>query len=352
MMAGLRARYDAFLGRGAAAVTIPAMDGALRANTRLDGGIVLRTAPAPDNLVASGGQLLYSSANRVYRLLPERSADELVAEFGAAVTCLAADGSGALAVGLDDGRVLLNQAALPCGGSCPTALAFDGDSLVVAQGSARHPPSRWRHDLMERGSSGSVWRAPLNGSAPVCLGQGLGWPSGVLASGADVVVSESWRHRVGRLHAGGRIEALLDDLPGYPTRLSRGTDGIWLAVFAPRSQLVEFVLREPGYRRRMMAEIHEDYWVAPALVSGRSFLEPLQGGGVKHMATLNPWAPTRSYGLVVRLDTGFKPVASWHSRADGQFHGVTSVVEHAGTLIVASRGGDAILAVDPADAGT
>ncbi len=101
---------------------------------------------------------------------------------------------------------------------------------------------------------------------------------------------------------------------------------------------------------RMMAEIEEAFWIAPALNSGRSFMEPLQGGGVKHMAALNPWAPTRSYGLVARLDASLTPVASWHSRAGGAFHGVTSAAEHDGALLVSAKGGGAIVALDASDA--
>lgn len=349
MIAALRAHRDAFLGRGDAAVTIPAMDGPLRANQRLDQGRVVLRAEAPDNLAVIGSDLLYTSGGTVFRL-PENVP---VATFDADISCLAAEPGGAIAVGLDDGRVLLRRPSgdtqLQTGGACPTALAFDGDSLLVAHGSARHPPSRWRHDLMERGASGSVWRAPLAGAAPSRLADKLAWPSSVMASDDAVVVSESWRHRLLRIGAGS-TETALDDLPGYPGRLTPGAGGAWLCVFAPRTQIVEFVLREPAYRRRMMAEIEEAFWIAPALSSGRSFMEPLQGGGVKHMATLNPWAPTRSYGLVARLDASLTPVASWHSRAGGAFHGVTSAAEHDGALLVSAKGGGAIVALDPSDA--
>ena len=349
MIAALRARRDAFLGRGDAAVTIPAMDGPLRANQRLDQGRAVLRAEAPDNLAVADGAVLYTSGGAVFRL-PEAVP---VAVFDSDVTCLAADPGGTLAVGLDDGRVLLHQPSgdtpLQTGGACPTALTFDGASLLVAHGSARHPPSRWRHDLMERGASGSIWRVPLAGGDPSRLADKLAWPSGVMVSDGAVVVSESWRHRLLRIGARS-TQAVVDDLPGYPGRLTPAAGGAWLCVFAPRTQIVEFVLREPAYRRRMMAEIEEAFWIAPALNSGRSFMEPLQGGGVKHMATLNPWAPTRSYGLVARLDASLAPVASWHSRAGGAFHGVTSAAEHDGALLVSAKGGGAIVALDPADA--
>ncbi len=170
MMAALRARRDAFLGRGEAAVTIPVMDGALRPNSLLDGARVVQSVAAPDDLVVCGGAVLVSSRTTVL------SQQAVVAAFDADVSCLAGDPAGRLAVGLDDGRVMLRRGdewtAVASGGTCPTAMAFTADALLVAHGSARHPPSRWRHDLMDRGSSGSVWRVPLEGGAPDLLATG------------------------------------------------------------------------------------------------------------------------------------------------------------------------------------
>ena len=78
--------------------------------------------------------------------------------------------------------------------------------------------------------------------------------------------------------------------------------GYWLTAFTLRTQLVEFVLRETAYRERMMKEIDPRYWIAPALTSGNTFLEPMQGAQLKTMGIIKPWAPPRSYGLVMRLD--------------------------------------------------
>jgi hypothetical protein len=132
---------------------------------------------------------------------------------------------------------------------------------------------------------------------------------------------------------------VLENLPAYPARLSRGPDhAIWLALFAPRSQLVAFVLSEDRYRQRMIREIDPDYWVAPCLRSGRSPLEPLQQGGVRQLGVLKPWSPNRSYGLVARLDGAYRPVASLHSRANGRRHGVTSCLSVGGRLYFAAKG--------------
>ncbi len=203
----------------------------------------------------------------------------------------------------------------------------------MCHGSARHDTRGWKHDLMERGSSGSVWRLPLAGGAPACLADGLAWPFGLLpdAGGETCVVtrelaaSPAAARRAGAAAAASRCWRTCPAIPPGCAPPRRG--GAWLAVFAPRSQLIEFVLREPAYRGRMMREVPPEYWLAPALYSNRSFLEPLQGGGVKQMGMLKPWAPCRSYGLVVRLDEDFEPQASLHSRADGRRHGVTSVLE-------------------------
>ena len=46
------------------------------------------------------------------------------------------------------------------------------------------------------------------------------------------------------------------------------------------------MLREPGFRERMMAEVAPDHWVGPTLAPMKSFLEPLQGGTLKKLAAI------------------------------------------------------------------
>lgn len=140
---------------------------------------------------------------------------------------------------------------------------------------------------------------------------------------------------------------MVTELPGYPSRMSVAAGGgFWLSCFVCRSQLVEFVLREPAYRQRMVQEIDPRYWIAPALSSGHSFLEPLQGAGVKQMGMLKPWAPPRSYGLVLRVSADGRILSSLHSQVDGRHHGVTAVVECAGALWAASKGSGRLLRID------
>ena len=347
-MNGFIRAIQRFTGRGEAAITMPPMDGALRPNQLLEEADVAIEAPGPDNLVDTGKDILFSSGRELRRLKDGK----VMRTFDAPVTALAAGGDGRLAVGLHGSGVIIVD---PDGGQTHvaqkdvrniTGLAFDGSDLVACEGSARHAPDQWKRDLMELGfdgeGSGSVWRFAADGSGRK-LADRMRYPNGVLIDHERrTVVSEAWNHRL--VHIGeGKPKTLVGDLTGYPARMALSERGVWLALFAPRSQLIEFVLREPKYRKRMIAGMDPQYWVAPAMTNGRSFLEPLQGGAVKQMGVLKPWAPSRSYGLVVLLDRAYEPVLSLHSRADGTRHGTTSVLENGGTLYVASKGGNAVV---------
>ena len=344
---------DLFRGK---AVTIPPMDGAFRPNTELDEAQAILEVEAPDNLAFDGKEVLFSSAGDLLAL--SGGALVAVAQGNNPIAALAAGPDGTLAIARNDGSIAIRggahdgktfQPAMFGNLACPTALAFDGaGALLVTQGSARHPASDWAVDLMEKNAGGSLWRVDLLGPQAHCLARDLAFPYGILVEPQRFIVSESWRHRLVAIPpSGGAPRPLLTKLPGYPARLSPASDGgAWLALFAPRNRLIEFVLLEDDYRAAMMREIDRPYWIAPALSSGRSFLEPLQSGGVKTMGIHKPWSPTRSYGLVVKLDAELRPVASFHSRANGRRHGITSAVEANGRVLAASRGGDAILEID------
>jgi hypothetical protein len=346
------------------AITIPPMDGALRPNEALDEAPAVIAIAMPDNLCRAGDRILFSSGERVLALPTTGSPGPVpVAAYGAPVSAIAVSPGGRRAVGLDDGRVIVEggdreaqelAAREGCGG--PTAMAFaDGATLLVCHGSATRRPVDWAADLMERNASGSLWRVDLESGQQSCLARHLAYPYGLLldAAGKRVVVAESWRHRLVEIPlAGGMARPLLADLPAYPARLAPAADGgAWLALFAPRNRLIEMVLRERRYREDMLREIPREHWIAPALSSGASFLEPLQCGGVKTMGIHKPWSPSRSYGLVARLDREMRLVKSFHSRANGRRHGVTSVIAFGNRVLVAAKGGGAILALDDRESG-
>jgi hypothetical protein len=345
------------------AITIPPMDGALRPNTALDEAPLLLAVEQPDNLAWIDDRLVFSTGGKAMAIDPAApgSVPETLVEFPAAISALAGRPAGGSAVALDNGEIRIWDAQGaettlegigPHSLKCPTALLFrDQDTLIVCQGSQSVPPSGWARDLMQKGSTGSVWRLELKSGKQTCLASGLAFPHGVLTRGDELIVSESWRHRLIALSAErpGRPRVVLANLPGYPSRLSpSGDSGAWLCLFAPRNRLIEFILQEDNYRAAMLADVEPRFWIAPALATRQSFLEPLQCGGVTTMGISKAWAPTRSYGLLVRLDRDMQPVASHHSRSNGRRHGITSAIEVSGHVIAASRGGDAIVGMNAA----
>jgi hypothetical protein len=335
---------DRWFGRGEASITTPPMDGAFRPNDLLDAAPVALEAARPDALAVTTQGLLVSLGQSLKRV--DKPEDKAVASFDAEISALTGLPDGGAAAGLVDGRIVFiggrNDGKTIAGPECTTALAPARDgALIVASGSAAHGPQNWKRDLMERMNSGSVWRLDLATAERTQIAGDLAYPYGLIDEGDSVVVSESWRSALTRIFPGAsrRAAPVLEGLPAYPARLSRGADGaIWLALFAPRSQLVEFVLSEDRYRRRMIEEIDPDYWLAPDLRAGGSPLEPTQQGGVRQLGVLKPWSPSRSYGLVARLDAAYRPVASLHSRANGRRHGVTSCLAFEGRIYFAAKG--------------
>ena len=363
-MGTLARLVDYIRGGGDHSISVPPFDGALRPNERIEQGTIVASAPAPDNLVATPGGIVFSSGRAILACSGAVAGAGITTlqQYPTAVTALAATGD-TLAVGLDTGGVSIRGGAHDGRSfasvderslNCPVALTFENPgTLIVANGSARHAAGEWKRDLLERGTTGSVWRLDLASGRAALLADGLGFPYGLLPlADGSILVAESWRHRIVRLSRDGRLEPVLRDLAAYPGRLAPcAAGGAWVAMFAPRRRLVEFVLREREYRERMMAEIPSDYWVSPALAPMQSFLEPLQGGTLKVLARLKPWAPSRSYGLIVRLDANYRPVESLHSRGDGTRHGIRSVLETADGLLAASAGANALVLIEHSHGG-
>ncbi|MFH1343960.1 MAG: strictosidine synthase [Pseudomonadota bacterium] len=343
------------------------MDGALKPNNLLDEARSLAVVPAPDNLVAVGGRFLFSSGAKLLEVGGGRwDQPSVLAEFDRSILAVAASPDGTIAVALDGAGIQIvggrhyGKTVVEAGGcrlSCVTGLAFSGnDTVILCNGSSSNKADDWKRDLLEMKHAGTALSLDLATGNATVLADHLGFPHGILISpdGSQALVSESWNSRIIRvgLKGSGKPETVLDDLPGYPARLChRSGGGAWLCIFAPRSQLIEFVLREKTYRHAMMAEVDPEFWIAPALFSGRSFSEPMQGGALKQMGILKPWAPTRSYGLVIELNEDFEPIASRHCRAGGRRHGIISCAEIDGELVLTSRGGDEVIATPLNDHG-
>ena len=339
-------------GRRDSGLSIPIMDGAFKPNNLLEEAAVFVERPGLEDLAIDRGGALHAACGKEVFKVGSNGELTKVATFDKNVTAFAFMKNGAMAVALGDsvsidgvgakrvidqvdGRKLVAVNALQ---------EHQDDSLLITDGSAHQPYDAWSRDLLEGGSSGRLIEYNDRLKKSSVLATNLAYPFGACADDAGrVLVSESWRHRLCSIQ-GTKKAPSLQALPGYPSRITPATGGgFWLTVFACRTQLVEFVLRESDYRKEMMRTVEPRYWVAPALSSGDDFLEPLQAGGVKQMGILKPWAPARSYGLVVRIGADLIPRYTLHSRVGGKHHGIVSVAQHDDDLYVLSKGAGRIL---------
>jgi sugar lactone lactonase YvrE len=346
---------DRLLGRGDASVTTPIFDGALKPNQLLESSQVVAGFDAAMDMATDGVNLFVADGERVLRIELDGRVVQ-VATAGGPISALAAlpQGRFAVAVGgreiciLEGSNVITSwrdAAGKPFRSVNALSAAPDG-RLLATEGSTVHDGEDWQRDLLSHGDSGRVLALDIGAAELREIASGLQGPFGVVAGEKATLYSESWRHRVVDIHS-GRPATVMDNLPGYPSRIAPAAGGgYWLTAFAARTQLIEFVLRERVLRRRMLDEIDPRYWIAPAFSSGNNFLEPLQGGGVKQMGVLKPWAPPRSYGLVVRLDAQGLPLYSLHSRVGGVHHGIVAAAECHGRLYALSRGSGSLLALE------
>ncbi len=347
MISALKAFTDRLLGRGDATITVPSFDGALKPNQILEKAETIGQFEAPEDIATDGKALYIADGTAILRL--DGTATTEVRRFDRIISALCCLPDGGMAVALDGREVrvfatpLAPSAAMTFADPSMNAInalspGSDG-TLIATDGSTARPYRRWVHDLMERGRTGRVLGLDIAAKRVRTIASGLHYAFGVCAAGDELFVSESWRHRLLAISPDGSRRTILDNLPVYPSRLSSAASGgFWLTAFAARTQLVEFVLRENAYRRRMITEIDPEYWIAPKLKSGQSFLEPMQGAHIKTMGVVKPWAPPRSYGLVIRLNADGTPLYALHSRVDGVNHGVVAAVEMDGSLFALAKG--------------
>lgn len=351
MFRALHRALDNFRGTGEASVAVPLFDGPLKPNKALDNAEILLRRPDINDIAADGQGGLYAACSEELLRIDLNGNVDVLETFDAPIQALGSmDGILAVATdrrvilrgGVYEGREIESFDGSPL--TCLNALTFDEHGkLYISQGSMVHSNADWKHDLMRHGATGRIIKHVLNTNKSSVVASGLKYCYGVCALRGRLWASESWAHRIVEVTSKDILPAL-SHLPGYPSRIApAGNKGYWLTLFAKRTQLVEFVLRENDYREEMIRTIHPDYWIAPSLNAGSDFLEPLQFGAVKMMGILKPWAPSRSYGIVIRLNQELIPQYSYHSRADGNNHGTISAIESADNLFVLSRGGDCIL---------
>ncbi len=144
---------------------------------------------------------------------------------------------------------------------CNNAAISDEGEIWFSDSSTRYGIEQWKRDFVEVTRTGRLLVRRTDGTVEQVL-DGLAFANGVAlsADGSFVAVAETGARTVVRRwvtgeHAGQR-DLLVEDLPGYPDNIARGSDGlIWVSIASPKDPLVERLMSAPGPVRRAVSRI-------------------------------------------------------------------------------------------------
>ncbi|HEY1721539.1 MAG TPA: SMP-30/gluconolactonase/LRE family protein [Magnetospirillaceae bacterium] len=153
-------------------------------------------------------------------------------------------------------------------------VAPDG-RIFFSEASIRYESQDWAVDGVECRPNGRViCHDPRNGTTRTVL-RNIRLANGICmaSDGQSLLLNETWACRVLRYWfdgpKAGKVEVVLEGLPGYPDNVNRASDGnYWLALVGMRTPVLDLALRKPGFRRRMARRIPMDEWLFPNINTG------------------------------------------------------------------------------------
>ncbi|NMM46653.1 ABC transporter permease [Rhodospirillaceae bacterium KN72] len=274
-------------------------DGPLAVNDRLSDVevIALGKVESPEDVILDENDYLYSGSRHgdIIRYAPPNYTEhEVYAHIGGSPLGMAFDKDGNLLVcvggmGLyrvDKDRNVTkvtdetNRSTFSVVDDSRLRLADDLDiapdgKIYFSEATIRYEMHDWPVDALEsRGNGRIICHDPKTGKTHTEI-RNLVFPNGVCTShdGQSILFAESWGCRVNRYWIAGpnkgKLEVLIDRLPGYPDNINRASDGTyWVAIMGMRSPALDLALRMPGFRRRMARRIAPDQWLYPNLNIG------------------------------------------------------------------------------------
>jgi len=211
----------------------------------------------------------------IWRVSPDGAKVDRVADTGGRPLGIEIDGDGRLLV-CDAHRGLL-RVDTGSGGVEAVADSVDGVRMVFCNNAAiagdgtvwfsdssrKFGIEEWKADFVQDTRTGRLLRRDTDGTMTTVL-DGLAFANGVALAKDEsyVAVAETGartvvRHWLTGPRAGTR-DYLVQDLPGYPDNISRGSDGlIWVTLASPRDPLVERLKSGPMFVRRTVTKIPE-----------------------------------------------------------------------------------------------
>ena len=198
------------------------------------------------------------------------------------------------------------------------AVAADG-TVYFTDSTSRFELEYWKADLLEHRGSGRLLRRDPDGTVETVL-DGLHFANGVALAPDEsaVVVASTGSYQLDKVTLTGarqgRHDVFVASLPGFPDNIATGSDGnLWIALGSPRVPMLDLV-------HRLHPIIRKAAWGLP---------EPLQP---KEKPVVWVRAVDFATGATVHDCYGTSP----------DFHMVTGVREHDGTVYVGSLAEQAI----------
>jgi sugar lactone lactonase YvrE len=201
------------------------------------------------------------------------------------------------------------------------AVASDG-TIWFSDSSTHYGIEHWKKDFVEHTRTGRLLKLTERGELTTEI-DGLAFANGVALAADEsfVAVAETGARTVVRLwltgEKAGTCDFLVENLPGYPDNIARGSDGlIWVTIASPRDPVVERLHHAPLVVRRQVTRIPER-------------LQP------KPKRTIRVQGYDAAGTLVHDLDID-----------DDRFHMVTGVREHEGRVWMGSLHEPAVAVFD------
>lgn len=153
-------------------------------------------------------------------------------------------------------------------------IAPDG-RIFFSEATIRYEMSEWAVDALEgRGNGRLLCYDPTTDTTRTVL-RGLIFPNGITIcrDGQSLLFAETWACRISRYWFDGphkgKTEIFIDNLPGYPDNINRGSNGTyWIALLGMRTKTFDLAMRKPGFRRRMARRLASDEWLFPNINRG------------------------------------------------------------------------------------
>ena len=151
----------------------------------------------------------------------------------------------------------------------------DNGLIFFSEATIRYEMDEWPVDGLEARGNGRIICYDTNTGKTHTALRGLKFPNGicVASDGQSILFAETFGCSIKRYWFEGpnkgRVDVVMDNLPGYPDNINLASDGnYWLALVGMRSPALDLAWRMPGFRSRMAKRVPVDEWLFPNINTG------------------------------------------------------------------------------------